>query len=244
MSPTTTVQDTSNESFVDKKMEQAYGAIVCMMGVETRWKKLWKCVVYSNAKQYDLPGGAVGREFVELLKDEVNLLADGKEVSERLICFTALLLHRDRMVKKGCDIRRLLEFERCTQQHSRQNKRNDKFIYSESHAIRVFTRLMLRGKEKEATRWITQRMTGHVLTPTELDSNSGKTVFEVLKEKHPMPGTVDPIDFIDCNTLPPLIDIDVTPSHVEKVAHCIRGGAGPGGTDSLQWQHFSKIRYS
>ena len=62
-------------------------------------KKLWKCVVYSNAKQYDLPGGAVGREFVELLKDEVNLLADGKEVSERLICFTALLLHRDHMVK-------------------------------------------------------------------------------------------------------------------------------------------------
>ena len=76
--------------------------------------------------------GAVGREFVELLKDEVNLLADGKEVSKRLICFTALLLHRDHMVKKGCDIRcllarhtnlwrteefdaLLLEFERCTQ---------------------------------------------------------------------------------------------------------------------------------
>ena len=85
MSPTKTVHDTSNESFVDKKMEQAYGAklIKCVHGgVETRWKKLWKCVAYSNAKQYDLPGGAVGREFVELLKDEVNLLADGKEVSE------------------------------------------------------------------------------------------------------------------------------------------------------------------
>ena len=85
-------------------------------------------------------------------------------------------------------------------------------------------------------------MTGHVLSPTELDSKSGKTVFEVLKEKHPMPGTVDPITFIGCNTLPPLIDVDVTPSHVEKVAHCIRGGAGPGGTDSLQWQHFL-LRY-
>ena len=39
MSPTTTVQDTSNESFVDKKMEQAYGAklINCVQdGVETR----------------------------------------------------------------------------------------------------------------------------------------------------------------------------------------------------------------
>ena len=45
-------------------------------------------------------------------------------------------------------------------------------------------------------------------------------MFEVLKEKHPMPGTVDPIAFIDCrNTLPSLIDIDVTPSRVEKVAH-------------------------
>ena len=39
MSPTTTVQDTSNETFVDKKMEQAYGAklIKCVHdGVETR----------------------------------------------------------------------------------------------------------------------------------------------------------------------------------------------------------------
>ena len=96
MSPTKTVQDTSNEFFVDKKMEQAYGA------------KLIKCVHGGVAKQYDLPGGAVGREFVELLKDEVNLLVYGEEVSERLICFTALLLHRDHMVKKGCDIRRLL----------------------------------------------------------------------------------------------------------------------------------------
>ena len=50
-------------------------------------------------------------------------------------------------------------------------------------------------------------------------------MLEVLKEKHPMPGTVDPIAFIDYNILPPLIDIDVTPSHVEKVVHCIRGGA-------------------
>ena len=117
---------------------------------------------------------------------------------------------------------------------ARQKKGNDKFIYSESHAIRVFTRLMLRAKVKD-----THRITGHVLTPTVVDSNSGKTVFEVLKEKHPLPGTVDPIAFIDCNTLPSLIDIDVTPSRVEKVAHCIRGGAG---TDSLQWQHFL-LRY-
>ena len=99
MSPTTTVQDTSNESFVDKKMEQAYGA------------KLIKCVhdgvVYSNAKQYDLPGGAVGREFVELLKDEV---ADGKEVSEILIyallCCCCIEITWSRKVAH--DIRRLL----------------------------------------------------------------------------------------------------------------------------------------
>ena len=33
---------------------------------------------------------------------------------------------------------------------------------------------MLRGKVKEAILWITQRMTSHVLTPTVVDSNSGK----------------------------------------------------------------------
>lgn len=59
-------------------------------------------------KQYSLPGGTIGRHFVDLLTSEVNLLGEGKEQSERLLCFTSLLLHRDLMIKKISDIRRIL----------------------------------------------------------------------------------------------------------------------------------------
>ena len=63
----------------------------------------------------------------------------------------------------------LLEFELCTQQHSKHNnKGSDIFMYSQSHAISVFTRLLLRDKP--------------CFNP---NSNSGKTVCKVLKEKQP-----------------------------------------------------------
>ena len=32
--------------------------------------------------------------------------------------------------------------------------------------------------------------------------------------------------------------MDVTSSHVEQVARCLRGSGGPGGADSYHWQCF------
>ena len=45
-----------------------------------------------------------------------------------------------------------------------------------------------------------------------------------------------------CDTLPPLIDVNITGGHVEKVARHIQGGAGPGGSDASQWQNYL-LRY-
>ena len=48
---------------------------------------------------------------------------------------------------------------------------------------------MLKGQVRAATRWITDCVPGSVLSPSDIDNGSGKNVFEVLKDKHPEPGT-------------------------------------------------------
>ena len=83
---------------MDQKMQQAYGATM-YSSFDTfdtsLWEKMWKRM---SSVQYSLPDGVVGREFLELLTGELGLLAEDKSVSERLMCFTPLLLGRDYMV--------------------------------------------------------------------------------------------------------------------------------------------------
>ena len=40
------------------------------------WEIMWKHVVSMSSVQYSLPNGVVGREFVQLLTDELGLLAE------------------------------------------------------------------------------------------------------------------------------------------------------------------------
>ena len=103
------------------------------------WIKYWKKIVGVRSKHYDVPGGAVGREFVDLLAEEVTLLCKGKEISERFIVFLAVILQRDTMVTKTIDICRvfrhridlwrheqfdtlIFEFLRCSKIQSNQNQ--------------------------------------------------------------------------------------------------------------------------
>ena len=60
----------------------------------------------------------------------------------------------------------------------------------------------------------------------------------LLREKHPDPANSGVQVFLPCNNLPPLTDVDVTGSHIEHVARCIQGGAGPGGSSAVQWQDY------
>ena len=58
----------------------------------------------------------------------------------------------------------------------------------EAHTVKVFTRLMWRGQERAAVRWMTERSSGgaDVLDPCGVVQDN-KTVLDLLKEKHPPP---------------------------------------------------------
>ena len=246
----------TNNNFLDKKMIQAFGATLLkseLGDIEDVWYSRWQRVINLNSRQYDLSGGAVGREFVDLLNMEIKMLNSGLTKSERFITFLVAILQRDSMVKKGTDVRRLLkrrmdawkdeqfealiyEVERCANHQRKQSSTE----FGDEHIIKIFTRLMLRGQIRAATRWITDRRSGGrgVLDPSS-EVESDKTVMDVLREKHPDPVIARERAFLQCGKLPPLIDVDLTGAHIEKVARRIQGSSGPGGTTAFQWQSSS-----
>ena len=104
---------------------------------------------------------------------------------------------------------------------------------------------MLVGKVKAAVRWLSEKSRGSVLQPYEMietkDSNK-LSVIDVLCQKHPDP-IVPPISaLIKCDILPKFEEVEITGSHILRIAKSIQGGAGPGGCDSSHWQD-SLLRY-
>ena len=86
----------------ESKMQQAFGASILSSEGEARidaWSERWKAVTALRSRQYVLPNGAVGREFVDILSEEVRLLSRSMVKSERLIVFMIVLLQHDKMIR-------------------------------------------------------------------------------------------------------------------------------------------------
>ena len=124
----------------------------------------------------------------------------------------------------------LCKAERCAAQCCSRQPR-----LSDDHVVRVFTRLMFRGRVHEVVRFVTDQARGGVLKPSDTDAKSGKCVLDVLRKKHPPPGVSSQDAFVSCTDLPLLVDVNVTSSHVEQVACRLRGSGGP---DSYHWLCF------
>ena len=60
---------------------------------------------------------------------------------------------------------------------------------------------MLRGQVHPAVRFITDRVSGGGVLSVDSPSNvPGMSVFDVLRQKHPEPGNVEPSTFMLCDT--------------------------------------------
>ena len=169
---------------VDQLMIKAFGdPLVYSSGEDATnsWFQHWKTVVCLQGKQYNLPGGAVGHQYVDLLSEEVSHLSTGNYSSDRLIVFSTTILQRDRMIKKTVDIRRVLErrvrmwkneeFDLLLQEAVRCDKplRNSrKGDIDKEHIVKVFTRLMLSGKVRAAVRWLSESGRGRVFQASDL----------------------------------------------------------------------------
>ena len=172
-----------------------------------------------------------------------------------------LILQREALVSKSADVRRLIgkrlemwedglydalmhDAERCdrTFGHGNNARRQEQEC---AHTERIFHRLMIEGKVRSAVRWITERERGGLLKATDVTTakdshgqNAEMSVLEALRLKHPEPadpGVSQPA-FLPYPAPPPMVDLDITGGHIKTVARWLRGGAGPGGSDSSAWQ--------
>ena len=83
-------------------------------------------------------------------------------------------------------------------------------------------------------RFITDRVSGGgVLAYDSPSGVPGKSVADVLREKHPESCCSCDNVFLPCNSLPPVLDVDITTYYVEKIAYCNQGAAGLGGSTAM-----------
>ena len=74
---------------------------------ETEWGNRWTVSVNLQGKLYLIPGGSIGRKYIDLLTKEVCRL-NQSERSERLLVFSRLILQRDPMIKTTRDVKALI----------------------------------------------------------------------------------------------------------------------------------------
>ena len=220
-------------SFAQNKMFQAFGTTMLNSDGAPRldlWDKIWERVIRLRGKQYRLPGGALGRQFASMYACEINSLAKGEKKSEIAVCFIPLMLQKDKSFSKTADIRRLISrrmrmwtdglFETLIQEAEACDKKLPKngTNMTEDQAIKIFSRLMLEGKIRSATRFLTERTEGGgVMDPNESAGKpQGKSVMEVLLSKHPDQQIPDEEAFIQCKELPIFLDVEITASHIYR----------------------------
>ena len=186
---------------VNELMYRAYGATLSVGPCDpTRlgdWQKRWDRISRFSRKQYDVPSGAVGRRYTEQLSLEVQHLTLSNFPADRVLVFSAVMLQRDRLVRKAVDIRRVLErrlkmwaneeFDTLMNESSRCDKSLHKprgiRVDDNQHVAQVFSRLMLQGKVHAAVRWASEKGKSRVLKPT--DCINGESVWSLLQSKHP-----------------------------------------------------------
>ena len=217
---------------------------------DSAWCQRWSVIVQHLGQHYSLPGGSIGKKYIDLLCDELQHLSLGTYHSECVLVFCPVMLQRDRFVRKGCDICRLLERRMklwhdeqydvllqeavCCDQSLRYSHQSPSSKDFKEHLVKVFTRLMLEGNVRAAVRWLTERSGSPVLKPSDSVTINGSTmtVLDVLGLKHPDPCA--PPDWVlpSMDNLPYFEDSEITGSHILSIAHQLQGGVGPGGCDA------------
>ena len=184
----------------DKKMEAvgaSFDKSTCFD--HSIWTERWVKSVRLPKRLYTLRNGNIGRKYVDLLTQELELLSTTADsTSEKVLVMSRVLLQRDPMIKASKDIRTLIgrriedwkenNFDKLLAEAVRcgRKKQTNQDSLDYKHVSKKFASLMMKGKVRSAMPWLSKRASGGVLDPMQ-EVKKGVTVLGTSKSKHPEP---------------------------------------------------------
>ena len=141
--------------------------------------------------------------------------------------------------EKG-DILNLLKEGRALQKSLARSQPPKRDTADDTSAARKFSRMMMEGRVRAALKLLSDNSNTGLLSLDEtIDDTSGKTVRDVLEEKHPDPKPAHPETLLgdaDNDSFHPAIFDNITAESIRAAALHTQGAAGPSGLDALSWR--------
>ena len=93
-----TYTDLETEELFNQCFEKSQESVASLTN---ELKDSWKKITRQPCRLYDMPTGKIGRQYVELLTEELEYFMNSSTnaTSERLIALPSLVLHRDPKVR-------------------------------------------------------------------------------------------------------------------------------------------------
>ena len=225
---------------------------------------IYEEIIHWKRNIFQIPSGNAGKAFVSEIARLFQAYAEESSLEciamKACIVCQVLLLQKPSKKSKTRDhcnhlqrrlqqwsngeFQSLLEEGRCIQNRLPKRTYHD----DPNHVARIFSRLMLLGKVREANNFITRKSSSGLLKLDDLvptTSDEGKTsmvtTLQLLKEKHP-PAKTPTEDILlsnhpeSSNTAVNFIFESLDASSIRDSALSTKGSAGPSGLDATIWK--------
>ena len=233
-----------------------YDAVVVTESLETVYDE----IVHWKPTLFKIPSGNVGKSFTSELS-RLFLAFSGGSALESVALKAAfvmpvlllqlsnvkakeksnkLLLERRLKLWEEGEFIKLLEEGRSLQKHRKIYHRTGGHK-NNSSLSRSFANMIFQGKMGAALQLLSDDGSSSLLHPNDIaDAGSGKTVMQILREKHPNGAAVDPGVILQPNApfqLPhPVLFDQIDASLIRSVVLRTKGAAGPSGLNSYSWR--------
>ena len=216
-------------------------------------------IVHWKPNLYRVPSGSSGKKFVSELARLFQAFADASALEtialKAAMTLPALVLQKPHAKSKvrehiSClerrlslwkegNIAELLREGRATQ-GPLKSRRSPVDMNNNANKVRKFSKLMTGGKIRAALRLLSTENRSGPLRLDDIVDESGKSVRDILEEKHPDPQPIHPDAILDTATVDnnyhPILFDNITPEMIRNCAMHTEGSAGPYGMDALCWR--------